>query len=627
MRFIKPSRLALGVTALVLGALTGAGAAYAAPGDLDLSFSGDGKSTIDLGGPERGEAVALRPNPSSPSSIAIAGSTIADAAGESDDFAFALISSTGSVDMSSPNFSGDSDESAFGIAVQPNDQRVVMVGHTDAGSDGFAVARLDGNLALDPGFNTVGWLAAYGASSALDVAIADDNDIMVVGFTGANDLGDFVIARFTPTGPPDPQFSLDGDGEETLDFNNGADQAHAVAIQPGDQKIVVAGLGGPPGESDFALARYTKAGALDTSFSAPDGKLTTDFGGVSFADDVALQADGKILVAGTDNSHTGDFALARYNTDGSLDTSFSCNGKQVTDFAGNVEVGNGVAVQSDGRIVVTGSSFSQTTANDFAVARYNTDGSLDTGFSGDGKQTVPFAATDIANGLVIQADGNIVLAGYTESSALNGDFAVARIEGGGGNASQPEDCGSGGDGDGDGVPDGSDNCPAVANPDQANGDGDGQGNACDPDDDNDGVPDASDGCPGVAASTATGCPAVIPPLDTTAPVFVLGGNKTQKAGKTVNVVVSATAEDMWASASGSVSLPGASRVYRLKAISNRFVSSGTKATLKLKVPKAALRGIKRALRARKKVKASLKLSARDGAGNLTPGKRTVKLKR
>ena len=73
---------------------------------------------------------------------------------------------------------------------------------------------------------------------------------------------------------------------------------------------------------------------------------------------------------------------------------------------------------------------------------------------------------------MIQADGKIVLAGYTESGPLNGDFAVARIEGGGGNASQPEDCGSGGDGDGDGVPDGSDNCPFVANPDQANGDGD-----------------------------------------------------------------------------------------------------------------------------------------------------------
>ncbi len=600
MRFIK-------VTALVLGVLCERGAAQAAPGDLDASFSDDGKRTVDLGGPERGEAVALRPNPATPSSIAVAGHITPDDSGESFNFALALINSTGgSADGRTYNFSGDSDESAFGIAVQPSDQRIVMVGNTNVTAGGWGVARLDGNLTFDPGFNTVGWTTSSfpgptgNGSVPLDVAIQDDRDIVAVGVTGANDIGDFAIARYQPTGPPDPEFSVDGDGQQTTDFSDGADQAHAVAIQPADQKIVVAGLAGPPGESDFALARYTTAGSLDPSFSAPDGKLTTDFGGVSFADDVAVQSDGKILVAGTDNAATGDFALARYNTDGSLDTSFSCDGKQITDFASNVDIANGVAVQPDGRIVVAGSSFSMATVNDFAVARYNTDGSLDTGFSGDGKQTVSFGATDIATGLVIQADGNIVLAGYTESSALNGDFAVARLEGGGGSASDPEDCGPGG------------------------GDSDG-----------DGVPDASDGCPTVAAATTTGCPAVIvppggameTPLDITAPAFVLGGSKAQKAGKTVSVVVSATTEDLYASASGVVSVPKASRVYRLKAIANRFVANGTKVTLKLKVPRAALKAIKRALRGRKKVKASIKLTARDGAGNLTTGKRTVKLKR
>ena len=119
------------------------------------------------------------------------------------------------------------------------------------------------------------------------------------------------------------------------------------------------------------------------------------------------------------------------------------------------------------------------------------------------------------------------------------------------------------------------------------------------------------------------------PLDTTTPGIALGGSKTQKAGKTVNVVVSATTEDLYASASGTVSVPRcrASKAYRLKGVANRFVANGTKVTLKLKVPKAAQRAIRRALRGRKKVKASIKLSARDGAGNLTTGKRTVKLKR
>jgi hypothetical protein len=122
-------------------------------------------------------------------------------------------------------------------------------------------------------------------------------------------------------------------------------------------------------------------------------------------------------------------------------------------------------------------------------------------------------------------------------------------------------------------------------------------------------------------------PPAPPGPDTTKPGLTLAGKKTQKAGKTVSVVVSATTEDLYASASGTVSVPGASRVYRLKSIANRFVANGTKATLKLKVPKAALRAIKRALRGRTKVKASIKLTARDGAGNRTTGKRTIKLKR
>ena len=130
-----------------------------------------------------------------------------------------------------------------------------MVGNTDAGAGGWGVARLDGNLVLDVGFNTVGWTTssfpgpAGNGSIPLDVAIQDDRDIVAVGATGANDVGDFALARYQPTGPPDPEFSVDGDGQQTTDFSNGADQAHAVAIQPADQKIVVAGHAGPPGES------------------------------------------------------------------------------------------------------------------------------------------------------------------------------------------------------------------------------------------------------------------------------------------------------------------------------------------------------------------------------------------
>jgi hypothetical protein len=136
-----------------------------------------------------------------------------------------------------------------------------------------------------------------------------------------------------------------------------------------------------------------------------------------------------------------------------------------------------------------------------------------------------------------------------------------------------------------------------------------------------------------ATPTPTSTPAQVAPpaqqslLDTTTLGLKLGGKKTQKAGKTVSVVVSATIEDLWASASGGVAVSEASKIYRLKAIKNRFVARGTKATLKLKVPKKAQKAIKKALSRGSKVKAKVKLTARDGAGNLTTRKRTVKLKR
>ena len=106
-----------------------------------------------------------------------------------------------------------------------------------------------------------------------------------------------------------------------------------MALQ-GDGKIVVVGTSATGSGGDFALARYNPNGSLDTSFSG-DGKQTTDFGGVGDgATGVALQADGKIVAVGSSRSGGGDFALARYNPNGSLDTSFSGDGKQTTDFGG-----------------------------------------------------------------------------------------------------------------------------------------------------------------------------------------------------------------------------------------------------------------------------------------------------
>ncbi len=196
---------------------------------------------------------------------------------------------------------------------------------------------------------------------------------------------------------------------QTTDFGGG-DYGADVAVQA-DRKIVVVGGTG----SDFALARYNADGSLDSSFDG-DGKLTTDLGGGGDGGaDVAVQADGKIVVVG---GSTGGFALARYNADGSLDPSFDGDGKRTTEFGGSGGTANGVALQPDGKIVAAGHG-----GAGFALARYNTDGSLDSSFDGDGKQTTEFAG-GAAAAVALQGDGKIVAVGRAVGDGM--DFALSR---------------------------------------------------------------------------------------------------------------------------------------------------------------------------------------------------------
>ena len=172
----------------------------------------------------------------------------------------------------------------------------------------------------------------------------------------------------------------------------------------------VIAAGGAPASASAA------PGDLDVSFSG-DGKQTTDFGGADAAAAVAMQADGKIVVAG---SSGGDFALARYGADGALDPSFSGDGLVTTDLGGT-DAGQGVAIQADGRIVVAGSS-----GGNFALARYTAGGGLDPSFSGDGLQTTDFGADDGATAVAIQADGRIVAAGRLRQRLRAGPLRLRR---------------------------------------------------------------------------------------------------------------------------------------------------------------------------------------------------------
>ncbi|MBA2715194.1 MAG: hypothetical protein H0U55_16795 [Rubrobacteraceae bacterium] len=206
-----------------------------------------------------------------------------------------------------------------------------------------------------------------------------------------------------------------------------------VAFQQ-DGKIIASGSIHDPatGHPEFALARYNPDGSLDTSFDG-DGKLTTDFndGSQEQARAIAVQADGKVTAVGRTYtaSTTYDFAAARYNPDGSLDTSFGADGKLATDFNGRDDFATDLAVDQDGKMVAVGQVFAPAVVcSDFGLARYNQDGSLDTSFGADGRITTDFGCGDAASTLGVQSDGKIVAAGLADGG-IGSDFALARYSG------------------------------------------------------------------------------------------------------------------------------------------------------------------------------------------------------
>lgn len=297
----------------------------------------------------------------------------------------------------------------------------------------FVIARYNSDGSLDTTFGT-GGADGDGIvttsffdfeSAARDVILQADGKIIAVGYTRSSDGGqDFAVARYNSDGTLDSTFGTGG--KATTGFFGRPDAANAVVLQP-DGKIVVAGsaqssLSSVSGE--FALARYHSNGTLDTSFDA-DGKVTTDFGSHDVASDVVLLSDGRIVLAGTSNEN---FALARYNPTGALDPTFDTDGKVTTDFGASESV-SALVVQSDGKLIAAGNTFTCATRSDFALARYNTDGSLDTAFGAGGKRTTDFfARNDSASAVASQPDGKIVAGGYASTSGALFDtaFALAR---------------------------------------------------------------------------------------------------------------------------------------------------------------------------------------------------------
>ncbi len=224
--------------------------------------------------------------------------------------------------------------------------------------------------------------------------------------------------------PGDLDTTFNGVGTKIVLFDEGS-SGNAVVMQT-DGKIVMAGQASIGGITEFAVARLLSSGTLDTSFNVT-GSKTVVIGTTDAANNVIMQADGKIVVAGFATvGGVSTFGLARFNTNGSLDTSFNLTGTQSL-LIGDAAVGYHVAIQSDGKIVVAGQAVVSGNT-EFAVARFNIDGSLDTSFNSTGTKTIAIGDGNNARarGVKIQSDGKIVLMGDAQVGGIS-EFAVARL--------------------------------------------------------------------------------------------------------------------------------------------------------------------------------------------------------
>jgi uncharacterized delta-60 repeat protein len=409
-------------------------------------------------------------------------------------------------------------EVAFAVAVQGRSRRIIVAGYTYDPNDvfntgSFELARYDTDGSLDPSFGTEGKAITdfRGSRDQLTsaVAVLPDGGLVVAGTTGTTinastpltpDIG---VAEYNPDGSLNHAFGRDGrvitpsggvfevqitavavqpngkvvvagwiaptvfddeflllrynadgsldtsfgqGGEVEIGFGDGSVVGGGVAIQP-DGKIVEVGSGGF--DNNFDVVRVNPNGSLDTSFGT-GGEVSTPMGGG--ASSVLIQPDGKIVVGGTSFSGDPDtgsnFALVRYNADGSLDPSFGSSGVVIT--GPNTTGAAAIALQPDGKIVAVGSTFSFATAYDaaFQAVRYNADGSLDPSFGSGGIVTtdVPAAVppeltpvVDTATSVMIEPDGKVVVGGYVAFQANNGSelgflptIALVRYESGGG---------------------------------------------------------------------------------------------------------------------------------------------------------------------------------------------------
>jgi uncharacterized delta-60 repeat protein len=417
----------------------GAGYAFAAAGDLDTSFSADGVARTNLTGDSTIRDVAVQTN----GRIVVVGNSDIS---NPDDPVIARYLTIGILDPAFGSsgvseINSSTETPVNGVAIRPTGQ-IVTAGQFGAGTmfvaQDVAAGGVDHSFNSPSGSNGSLWNAGAGAG-ANDLALTASGSAIAAGYA-VQDAGDdnFAVLRASQDGTTLTNFG-GSDGEDVSAAAGNADDddsAAAVAIDPADGAIVVAGKVDPTAadgatndDGDVAVARYTSAGVLDTGFSS-DGIRTVNIGGKDSAASVAVQLDGRIVVAGTRGPIGAgtefDHFVLRLNDTGLLDSGFggASTGFRVQSEVSAPNTGTALALLPDGRIVVGGETLAG--QSDWVLARYTSTGVPDTSFDGDGSQTYSFPGEAASlSSLALQADGKVVIGGNILSTER--DFAVGRV--------------------------------------------------------------------------------------------------------------------------------------------------------------------------------------------------------
>jgi uncharacterized delta-60 repeat protein len=397
--------------------------ASAAPGRLDGFFSADGKQTAFPNG-STAYATAIDKQ----GRIVVAGYTLKTKS----DIAIARFLPNGKPDKDFGGGDGrvtadlGGTDYAFDVALQA-DGKIVVAGERDkAGGSTFAVARFGIRGVLDKTFSKDGKaFVSFGKTyqGANAVAIGPNGNILVGGFTSNGTSSRWAMARLSPKGVLDKSFSKDG--KVTIDTSTTDEQIEDLLITPGG-RIVASGYSEVGLVPRFSIAQFYTGGKLDTSFGHKGINLIDVTKGSDIAYGMERQPDGKLVIVGfTDDAGAGDWGIVRVGAKGRLDTTFGGgDGIVVTAFGPSYEYAYGVVVQANGKIVVVGRAVRGNA--DFCVVRYKPRGGLDQTFGGEGKAfTDFFGGDDTARGVALQSNGKIVVAGEATSKGVR-RMALAR---------------------------------------------------------------------------------------------------------------------------------------------------------------------------------------------------------